>query len=87
MLWGNEVVVCEPFSEGVTVSATERTLVFDIPMSPGETNERYSQYSVSTQMLMRQLDPQRRDVLIKELIAHWTNRNRGGATHTIVASD
>jgi hypothetical protein len=38
-------------------------------------------------MLMRKLDPQRRDALIKELIAHWTNRNRGGATHTIVASD
>jgi SAM-dependent methyltransferase len=87
MLWGDEVVVCERFGEGVTVSATKRTLVFDIPMSPGETNEHYSQYSGSTQMLMRRLDPQRWDALFKELIAHWTNRNRGGATHTIVASD
>src|SRR5215471_3941200 len=51
-LWGNEAVVRERFGEGVIVSVTKRTLVFDIPMSPHETNQHFSRYSGSTQMLM-----------------------------------
>jgi SAM-dependent methyltransferase len=86
-LWGDEAVVRERFGEGVIVSATKRTLVFDIPMSPHETNQHFSQYSGSTQMLMQKLDPQRREELMKEMVAHWTNRNRGGATRTIVDSE
>jgi len=86
-LWGDVAVVRERFGETVTVSATKRTLVFDIPMSPGETHEHYSQYSGSTQMLMKKLDSQRRDALINDLVTHWTSRNRGGATRTIVDSD
>jgi ubiquinone/menaquinone biosynthesis C-methylase UbiE len=86
-LWGVEAVVRERFGEAVTVSATKRTVVFDIPMSPGETNEHYSRHSGSTQMLIKKLDPQRRDALLKELLTQWTDRNRGGSTRTIVDSE
>ena len=86
-LWGVEAVVRERFGEGVTVAATKRTLVLDIPMGPGETHELYSEYSGSTQMLLKKLDPQRRDAFINDLVGHWTSRNRGSATRTIVHSD
>jgi SAM-dependent methyltransferase len=86
-LWGVEAVVRERLGEGVTVSTTKRTAVFDIPMSPDETSDHFSQHSGSTQMLLKRLDPQRRDALIKDLLTHWTDRNRGGATRTIVDSE
>ena len=86
-LWGKEEVVRERFGEGVTITVTRRTLVLDLPMSPSETHEHYSQYSGSTQMLMKKLDPERRDALINDLVTHWISRNRGGAERTIVDSE
>jgi SAM-dependent methyltransferase len=86
-LWGDEAVVRERFGDGVIISTTKRTLVFDIPMSPEETNQHYSLYSGSTQMLMQKLDSELRALFINELLMHWRSRNRGGPSHTIVHSD
>jgi SAM-dependent methyltransferase len=88
MLWGREEVVRDRFGDDVvTLVATKRTLVLDIPMSPGETHEHYSQYSGSTQLLMKKLDPERRDTLVQELLTHWSTRNRGGKERTVVDSE
>lgn len=85
-LWGVEAVVRERFGEGVIISATARTAVFDVPMSPEETNQHFSRHSGSTQMLIQKLDAERRSALLGEMLAHWKSRNRGDATRTIVHS-
>jgi SAM-dependent methyltransferase len=87
MLWGDERVVRERFGSGVALSTTKRTLTFDIPMGPSETEAHFRQYIGHTQTIMRQLDAERQQALIDEMVAHWTQHNRGDGQHTVVQAE
>lgn len=87
MLWGDEAVARERFGSGVTLSTTKRTLTFDIPLGPGETEAHFRQHIGPTQIILRQLDAERQQALIDEMIAHWTQHNRGNGKRTIVDAE
>jgi 2-polyprenyl-3-methyl-5-hydroxy-6-metoxy-1,4-benzoquinol methylase len=87
MLWGDETVVRERFGLGVAFSTTKRTLIFDIPLGPSETEAHFRQHIGPTQILMRQIDADRQKSLIDEMAAHWVKHNRGDGKRTIVHAE
>lgn len=87
MLWGDESVVREHFGADVALSTTKRTLRFDIPLGPSETEEYFRQHIGPTQIILRQLDGQRQQALIDEMAAHWARHNRGDSQRTIVHAE
>ena len=87
MLWGDETVVRERFGTGVALSMKRRTATFDIPLWPTETEAHFRQYIGPTQILMRQLDAERRQSLVDEMAAHWAKHNRGDGKRTIVHAE
>jgi len=87
MLWGDEKLVRERFGTGVVVTTMKRTLRFDIPMGPSETEAHFRQYIGFTQIVMRQLDEERRRALIEEMVSHWTRHNRGHRERTMVHAE
>ena len=87
LLWGDEAVVQERFGAGVVVSTSKRVLTFDIPMRPSATEAHFRQYSGWRQLLTQQLNPARRDALIRELTEQWAKHNRGNERHTVVDAE
>jgi len=87
MLWGDEDVVRERFGSGVALSATKRTVTFDIPLGPTETEAYFRQYIGPTQILMKQLDPERQKALVDEMAAHWALHNQGDGERTLVHAE
>jgi SAM-dependent methyltransferase len=76
MLWGDESVVRERFGDGVAVTTTRRTLTFDIPLGPSETEAHFRQHIGPTQIVMRQLDAERQKAFVDDMVAHWAQHNR-----------
>lgn len=87
MLWGDEAVARERFGPRVEVSTTKRTVTFDIPLGPSDTEAHFRQYIGPTQIIMRQLDEERQQALIDEMVAHWSRHNRGDDKRTLVQAE
>jgi SAM-dependent methyltransferase len=87
MLWGDEAVVRQRFGPGVELTATKRTLTFDIPLGPSETEAYFRKHIGPTQMIMQQLDAERQQALINEMAANWAQHNRGDSKRTIVDAE
>ena len=87
MLWGDETVVRGRFGSNVALTTAKRTVTFDIPMGPSETEAPFRQHIGPTQVIMRQLDAERQQALIGEMAAHWARHNRGGDQRTLVHAE
>jgi len=87
MLWGDETVVRGRFGSNVALTTAKRTVTFDIPTGPSETEAHFRQHIGPTQVIMRQLDAERQQALIGEMAAHWARHNRGGDQRTLVHAE
>jgi SAM-dependent methyltransferase len=87
MLWGDEAAVRERFGAGVELTITKRSITFDIPLGPSETEAHFRQHLGPAQIIARQLDAERQRAFIDEMAAHWVEHNRGDDKRTLVHTE
>jgi hypothetical protein len=86
LLWGDESVVRQRFSNGVaSLTSSVQKVVFDYPFSPKEVTNFFRQYFGPTQMAFARLDEKGREELATQLEALWTKNNQAtdGTTRVI----
>jgi SAM-dependent methyltransferase len=83
VLWGNDDVVRQRFSKGISdLQLTRRTIFFEFPFGPEEVAEHFRKYFGPTQKTFESLDAAGQDAMRNELIGLWTKHNQAmdGAT-------
>ncbi|MCU1285249.1 MAG: Methyltransferase type 11 [Acidobacteriales bacterium] len=82
-LWGKEDVVRQRLGSGASKIETRRVMAdFSFPLPPREVVEFFRKYFGPTQMTYARLDPEAQQRLTDDLVAHWTEHNKGTATST-----
>jgi len=88
VLWGDENVVRQRFSQGVSkLSASRQNARFDYPYPPKEVVNFFRQYFGPTQMAFSRLDAQGQGQLASELEALWSKNNQASGTRTCIDAE
>ena len=88
VLWGDENVVRQRFSQGVSkLSASRQNARFDYPYPPKEVVNFFRQYFGPTQMAFSRLDAQGQAQLASELEALWSKHNQASGTRTCIDAE
>jgi ubiquinone/menaquinone biosynthesis C-methylase UbiE len=87
-LWGNEQVVGQRLSNGISkLTLTRKKAVFDYPFSPREVVEFFRQYFGPTQATFSRLDKPGQSELASRLEALWTEHNTAGDGRTRIEAE
>jgi SAM-dependent methyltransferase len=88
VLWGNEDVVRQRFSSGISkLSMTREKVLFHYPFSPKETVEFFRQYFGPTQVTFSRLDATSQAELASRLESLWAAHNTASDGSTRVAAE
>jgi hypothetical protein len=88
VLWGDETVVRERLSHGVSdLKMMRRYYSFSYPFPPAEVVEFFRQYYGPTNRAFAALDETQARRLRADLEALWSAHNRGGDEFTVVSSE
>ena len=85
--WGDEMVVLERLSGAQRIDCVRRRIRFDFPCSPEETVRIFRHFYGPTVHVFARIDLERREMLERELVAHWTEHNHAGPGETRVESE
>ncbi|HYJ91556.1 MAG TPA: class I SAM-dependent methyltransferase [Pyrinomonadaceae bacterium] len=88
VLWGNEDIVRDRFSEGISdLQLTRRKIFFEFPFGPDEVAKHFRKYFGPTQKTFESLDETGQTALLKELVGLWTEHNQAIDGTTKVQSE
>jgi len=88
VLWGNEDVVRERFSKGISdLRLTRRKIFFEFPFDPEDVADHFRKYFGPTQKTFESLDATGQEALRKELVDLWTRNNPATDGTTKVESE
>ena len=88
LLWGSEDTVRERLAEGTSgVETSRRSVRFVYPFGPAETVEQFRVYYGPTFNAFNALDEDRRALLYRDMIQHWTTHNEATDGTTDVPSE
>jgi len=88
VLWGNEDIVRERFSEGISDLHLARCKVFfEFPFGPEDVAEHFRKYFGPTQKVFDSLDEAGQAALRKDLVDLWTGHNQATDGTTKVESE
>jgi ubiquinone/menaquinone biosynthesis C-methylase UbiE len=88
VLWGDETVVRERFSNGVAkLNCVPRKVEFRYPFGPKEAVQFFRQYFGPTKTAFSRLDENRQASLAAELEDHWTTHNQATDGSTMVEGE
>jgi SAM-dependent methyltransferase len=88
VLWGDESVVRQRFSQGTSrLTVSRQNACFDYPYSPKDVVDFFRQYFGPTQTAFSRLDPQGQSQLASELEALWSKHNQASGTTTRVDAE
>jgi hypothetical protein len=75
--WGNEDIVRQRFSEGISdLQLNRRKITFTYPFGPEEVVEHFRKYFGPTQKAFESLDEAGQAALRKDLVELWTQHNQ-----------
>lgn len=88
VLWGNEDIARERFSEGISeLQLVRRKIIFEFPFGPDEVAEHFRKYFGPTQKTFDSLDEPAQAALLKELVDLWAEHNAATDGTTKVESE
>lgn len=86
--WGNEDIVRERFSEGISdLQMTRRKITFNYPFGPADVVEHFRKFFGPTQKAFESLDEPGQAALRKDLVELWEKHNRASDGTTEVESE
>lgn len=87
LLWGDEGVVRERFSDAQHLNTVRRTIRLEYPVTPRETVQLFRDWYGPTLLTFRALNETQQESLFQSLLDLWTERNESSNGTTSVESD
>ena len=85
--WGDETIVRQRLDGVERIDFVRRRITFEYPCSPAETVQLFRNWYGPTVHVFARIDLERRAMLERELVAHWSEHNHAGPGETRVESE